>query len=178
VEFRIVTEESIRTSNYLSEAILNEFLHKTNTVRYRTQDTEYKLLENRTKEILEYIFAGLDPDNLSRIKNAIEVKDLDGILEFTKEISGNLTLFTERRACESCASVMALFQKLFPNINFRILEGFGDFVFYGPDGIMYPRTQGGIADLRYEVAFDLAEHPDQVPTPANTFVPIHTPVTV
>jgi The BURPS668_1122 family of deaminases len=149
----ITNFESITTDGYLSSALLAcdklkvkcQFTHKFN-VHPRWHDTEFKILEYLATELL-------GKDNLE-IKQLINQQDYVQIHELTNEFEGVLTIFSERRVCESCASVIKLFKKIFPNIRLDVIEGFGDHIDHGATGPDLPKTKAKICKLRRVIALD------------------------
>jgi The BURPS668_1122 family of deaminases len=143
--------ENITTDGYLSSALLacdtlkvdQKFTHKHN-IYQRWHDTEFKILEYLTIQLL-------GPDN-QEIKEWIKQRKFYQIHTITSKFEGVLKIFSERRVCESCANAIKLFKKIFPNITVDVIEGGGDHIDYGPNGIEFPKTQAGICRLRREIA--------------------------
>jgi hypothetical protein len=143
--------DNITTQGYLSSSLLkspnhnseNKFTHKVNTID-RWHDTEFKILEFLITQLL-------GPDN-QKIKELIKKGNFEEIRKVTSTFDGVLKIFSERRVCESCANAIRLFKKIFPNIILDVIEGGGDHIDHGPNGIDFPKTQAEICKLRREIA--------------------------
>jgi The BURPS668_1122 family of deaminases len=75
-----------------------------------------------------------------------EFKILEGFLKYLnsigikkeqfESITGDIEIFTEREVCVSCANVIRMFAKLFPNINITTIGGLGKEPIYSKDGVV------------------------------------------
>jgi The BURPS668_1122 family of deaminases len=139
--------ESIIESGFLNTGLKigkDSFSHKTNEYK-RWQDTEFKLLEY----VMTQIFAGKE----DLIKLLIKTQNWSELHKHTQSISGEIEIFTERRVCESCASVIKLFKKILPNIKLTVIEGYGDHIEYRLNGIDLTQTHQEICNIRKRIAF-------------------------
>jgi hypothetical protein len=142
--YRIITGNRFK-EHYLYDKVFEVFSHKPNVVKYRRQDTEYRLLAYVT----EKLFDTLSEEELSGVLLNIEKKNWNEVWKITDRFEGLLEGFTEKRICELCDKTIRMFSQVFRRINARFGEGVGQYC--NVDDL--PKTTSEVIALRNKVAF-------------------------
>jgi The BURPS668_1122 family of deaminases len=153
-----VSKEHKITNRKLKGLVLRKDIQKSLNPEYKSFNSLHKYFDIANSVNPKYTGASLrqavqwdfktpkGEQNKHAREKCSEFKILEGFLKYLNTIgikkeqfeyiTGDIEIFTEREVCVSCANVIKMFAKLFPNINITTIGGLGKEPIYSKDGVV------------------------------------------